>query len=81
MAEHLADQDVLNRIRSLVQEEHRLLRQATISDGDRVRLEQTKVSLDQYWDLLRQRRALREFDGDPDRATMRSASVVEQYEQ
>jgi hypothetical protein len=39
------------------------------------------VELDQYWDLLRQRRALREFGADPDRAHLRPASVVEKYKQ
>ncbi|HXU47731.1 MAG TPA: DUF2630 family protein, partial [Candidatus Binatia bacterium] len=36
---------------------------------------------DQCWDLLRQREALREFGKDPDRAQVRSADVVENYEQ
>ena len=45
------------------------------------RLESVQLELDQYWDLLRQRRALREFGGDPDRAQIRSRDVVERYEQ
>jgi hypothetical protein len=44
-------------------------------------LGQLKVSLDQCWDLLRQRRALREAGFDPDIATARDPSVVESYEQ
>jgi len=39
------------------------------------------VSLDQCWDLLRQRRALREFDRDPADANVRSEETVERYEQ
>ena len=35
----------------------------------------------QKWDLLRQRRALREFGDDPDQARVRPADVVEKYEQ
>ena len=45
------------------------------------RLEALKVSLDQCWDLLRQRRALREEGGNPDDAHVRSESVVEHYQQ
>ena len=40
-----------------------------------------KVSLDQCWDLLRQRRALREAGRDPDAADLRRPEVVERYEQ
>jgi len=40
-----------------------------------------RVELDQCWDLLRQRRALREFGGDPDQAKVRPPNVVENYKQ
>lgn len=43
--------------------------------------EELRVSLDRCWDLLRQRRALRETGGDPDRAQARPADVVERYQQ
>jgi hypothetical protein len=39
------------------------------------------VTLDQYWDLLRQRRARRDAGQDPDVAHMRSENIVENYEQ
>ena len=45
------------------------------------RLAVLKVELDQCWDLLRQRRALREFGKDPEKAKVRAANVVENYEQ
>jgi Protein of unknown function (DUF2630) len=51
------------------------------SDADRRRLQELKVSLDQCWDLLRQRRALREAGRDPDAADVRAPEVVERYEQ
>jgi hypothetical protein len=51
------------------------------SEADRRRLEDLKVSLDQCWDLLRQRRALREAGRDPDAADVRGPEVVEHYEQ
>jgi hypothetical protein len=44
-------------------------------------LDALKVSLDQCWDLLRQRRALREAGLDPDAAAARPIDVVEHYEQ
>ena len=71
-------------IEQLVAEEHELWQRESAgnaSDADRQRLHQVKVSLDQCWDLLRQRRALRESGLDPDTATARDPSVVERYEQ
>jgi uncharacterized protein DUF2630 len=75
------DKLVLSHIDSLVKEEEALYRKREISDDDRKRLHQLKVQLDQYWDLLRQRRALREFGEDPDKAKTRPVDVVEKYEQ
>jgi hypothetical protein len=43
------------------------------------RLRQLEIELDQCWDLLRQRRALRETGGDPRDAAMRPANEVEGY--
>ena len=71
-------------IEDLVAEEHELWQResaGTASDDDRRRLEELKVSLDQCWDLLRQRRALREAGRDPDDAQARSDEVVEHYQQ
>jgi len=81
VAQHTSDERVLGKIESLVHEEQRLYGHADLSDGDRVRLETIQVELDQCWDLLRQRRARREFGQDPDGATVRPASVVERYQQ
>jgi hypothetical protein len=81
MAEHTTDQSVLNKIETLVHEEQHLYGQGQLSDHDQVRLEKIQVELDQCWDLLRQRRARREFGQDPDGAQVRPASVVERYEQ
>ncbi len=44
------------------------------------RLQKIKLELDQYWDLLRQRRALEEFGRDPSDAHLRPAEIVEKYE-
>jgi Protein of unknown function (DUF2630) len=81
MDEHTTDQSVLHKIETLVHEEQHLYGQGQLSDHDQVRLEKIQVELDQCWDLLRQRRARREFGQDPDGAKVRPASVVERYEQ
>lgn len=70
---------LLGRIDSLVHEEQRLYGHAQLSDHDQVRLEKIKVELDQCWDLLRQRDALRASGKDPNEAKTRPASVVEKY--
>ena len=80
MVERTTDQSVLSKIETLVHEEQHLYGQGQLSDHDQVRLEKIQVELDQCWDLLRQRRARREFGQDPDGAKVRPASVVERYE-
>jgi hypothetical protein len=81
MAEHETDERVLGKIQRLVDEEHALYSNQNLDDHAQVRLENIRVELDQCWDLLRQRRALREFGDDPDRAKVRPPTVVENYEQ
>jgi len=81
MSKDSSDQPVRNHIEQLVREEHRLYEQPTLSGADQERLKSIQVELDQCWDLLRQRRALREFGKDPDRAQVRSRDTVERYEQ
>ena len=78
------DSQVHATIEKLVAEEHELWEReaaGNASDSDRQRLGELKVSLDQSWDLLRQRRALREVGRDPDAADVRRPEVVESYEQ
>ena len=75
------DQSVLSHIDRLVKEEEQLYAQEELSVDDRARLDALKVQLDQCWDLLRQRRALREFGDDPDKARVRPSKIVENYEQ
>ena len=77
----MTDQVVLARIQELVEQEHRLQAQPDLAEGDRTQLDEVQVELDQCWDLLRQRRALRTVGQDPDTATVRPPDVVEQYEQ
>ncbi len=75
------DESVLDQINRLVGEEEALYQKPEISADDRRRLAELKVHLDQCWDLLRQRRALREFGEDPEKAKVRPAKTVENYEQ
>jgi hypothetical protein len=81
MANPHLDAPVRKHIEDLVKEEHRLRDEKTLSHADHHRLESIQVELDQCWDLLRQRRALREFGQDPEQARVRPADVVEKYEQ
>jgi hypothetical protein len=78
------DSEIHSRIERLVDEEHRLWtaeEEGGASEDERRRLADLKVSLDQCWDLLRQRRALREAGRNPDDAGVRSEETVERYEQ
>ena len=79
MPHHMTDQAVLLHIGRLVEEEKRLYATGTMSDQVRARLARIGVELDRCWDLLRQRRALREFGRNPDEAEVRPADVVENY--
>lgn len=81
MENHSEDQPVLNHIQRLVAEEHRLHEAEELHKADRKRLAQVQIELDQCWDLLRQRRALRDVGLDPDEAEVRPPQVVENYEQ
>jgi len=75
------DETILQQIQKLVDEEHALWSGKAFEKQTNERLEQLKVELDQCWDLLRQRRAIREFGGDPDQAETRPPEVGEKYEQ
>jgi Protein of unknown function (DUF2630) len=79
MTDQDTDRPVVKHIERLVREEHKLYGQRKLSDDDQQRLR--TLELDQRWDLLRQRRARREFAGDPDEARVRPPEIVENYEQ
>ena len=81
MDNQMTDRSVFQRIEKLVSQEHRLQGQQSLSEDDRARLRGVQVELDQCWDLLRQRRALRTVGQDPDKAHMRPPEMVEKYEQ
>ena len=76
------DSQIHGAIEKMVAEEHELWQREAggdASDGDRSRLSELEVALDQCWDLLRQRRALRDAGRDPEDAQLRSEEVVERY--
>jgi len=78
------DDEIVLQINQLADEEHHLEREhgdRPLTDEERRRLDAVKVSLDQCWDLLRQRRARRESGLDPADAEVRSESTVEAYQQ
>ena len=80
----MEDPQIHGSIDRMVAEEHELWQREAAgeaTDSDRQRLEAVRVSLDQCWDLLRQRRARREAGRNPDAAELRAPEVVERYEQ
>ena len=80
----MQDAEIHGSIDRMVAEEHELWEREAAgqaTDSERQRLEALRVSLDQCWDLLRQRRARREAGQSPEGAELRSPEVVERYQQ
>ena len=78
------DKRVTDRIDELARREHELFEReskGSATDAEREELRQIQVRLDQWWDLLRQRRARREFGQDPEDAQLRDEKTVEGFEQ
>jgi hypothetical protein len=80
----VADEDLSARIERLVAEEHELRNREQTDDADALekdagRLRTIEVELDVCWDLLRQRRALRDAGENPGRAAARDPDTVERY--
>ncbi len=77
------DKEILGRIDGLIKNEHAL--RAKLAAGEltteeeHASLKSAEDALDQCWDLLRQRRARREFGEDPSLAKSRPTSEVEGY--
>jgi hypothetical protein len=82
---HMNDKEILERINGLIETEHELRSELAAgklsSEQERERLRSAEEALDQCWDLLRQRRARREFGEDPDSAAARPSVEVEGYQQ
>ena len=78
----MEDANVLARITELADEEHQIFQKEgrqEATGADRARLGEISVMLDQCWDLLHQRRAMREAGFDPNDASVRDARTVEGY--
>ena len=82
----MSDQSIGDRIERLVAEEHELRHReeadhldAERLESDQERLRTVEIELDRCWDLLRQRRALRDAGANPDDAHVRDADTVERY--
>jgi hypothetical protein len=77
------DKEILGHIDELISTEHELrtkLAAGELSSAEeREQLRATEEALDQCWDLLRQRRARREYGEDPSGAVERPANEVEGY--
>jgi hypothetical protein len=78
----MQDSDILGNINRLADEEHTLWEKESrgeATEEDRLRLKRIQVTLDQCWDYLNQRRALRDARRNPDEAQVRDATTVERY--
>jgi len=78
------DKHVADRIDELARKEHELFElesKGKASEAQQAELKQIQLKLDQWWDLLRQRRARREMGDDPDAAQVREPGTVEGYQQ
>jgi hypothetical protein len=81
MENNAPDNSVLSHITKLTEREEHLYGKENLTDDDIKELHRVKSELDQYWDLLRQRRALRNAGENPNNAQMRSSDTIDNYEQ
>jgi hypothetical protein len=77
--ENSKDNSIMSHIKSLTDKEEMLYTKEDLSDDDVKDLHLVKSELDQYWDLLRQRRAFRDAGEDPERAKLRSDETIKNY--
>ena len=76
------DKEIVEQINQLAAEEQRLEEAHVgegLSDDELARKRELEITLDEMWDLLRQRRAKRNAGQDPETAEQRSAGTVEGY--
>ena len=77
----MEDKKVFNLIKKLSYEEESLYLKENLNDKELKKLDEMKIELDQCWDLLRQRHALRNAGKNPNEAKVRPPDIVENYEQ
>lgn len=75
------DRKVLAHIHELIDCEEQLYLRGNLKKAEMKKIQRMKIERDRCWDLLRQRRALREAGKDPEDAHIRSRRVVENYKQ
>jgi hypothetical protein len=81
MKDETNDSPVMAHIKKLNEREQELYGKADLNDEDVKELHKVKAELDQYWDLLHQRRGLRDAGENPNRAEIRSQDTIENYEE
>jgi hypothetical protein len=80
MKDQADDSPVMSHIKKLTEKEQHLYTKTDLTDEDVKELHKIKTELDQYWDLLHQRRGLRDAGENPNQAEMRSQDTIENYE-
>ncbi|ROO86488.1 uncharacterized protein DUF2630 [Actinocorallia herbida] len=75
----MSDEQILDRIKRMIDEEHEL--RTSAEPGHAARVKAIEEELDVCWDLLRQRRAAREYGANPGEAHSRPVGEVEGYQQ
>ena len=77
------EKDILQQIQTLVDREHQLRSESQEGEipqaEEQSQLRQLEEALDRCWDLLRQRRARREYGQNPDDSAARPVQQVENY--
>jgi hypothetical protein len=81
MEDKRQDDSVLSHIKKLNDREQELYGKENLTDENVKELHKVKSELDQYWDLLHQRRALRDAGSNPENAAIRSKETIENYEE
>ncbi|RYE30816.1 MAG: DUF2630 family protein [Sphingobacteriaceae bacterium] len=79
--ENMDDAAIMAHIKTLTERQEQLYGKELLTDEEVNELHKIKPEQDQYWDLLRQRRALRDAGEDPNRAAMRSEKTINNYEE
>lgn len=75
----MEDNQILNHIKNLTDHEEKLWGRTDLTDEEVDKLHKIKLELDQCWDLLRQRRALRDAHQNPNKAEARDIDTIENY--
>lgn len=74
------DNPVMSHIKKLTAREDALYGEEGLTEVDIQELQQIKMELDQYWDLLHQQRALRDSGKNPEKAALRTEDTIKNYQ-